>query len=320
MSSVRKAEFQFEAKFDYVPCNLCGSTSSVTLYSIPDFMLGSSDDEFSFVRCTQCGLVYQSPRSNNDHINDYYPPEYPPFSSQKHLTSWLLKKAINYGLEKRCNIVTHYKKNGRLLDFGCATGDFLHVMAQKSGWDLYGIDINSYAVDIAKTKHLRVFAGTLDEAKFPDKYFDVITLWEVLEHLRDPIGILKKINDILKPDGLVIIRVPNLQSIDEKMFGKYWAGYDAPRHLYVFSPQTIRKILNLAGFEIIEMNTKYGNYPSFAISLNFWMTEKIKSQRLRKFAQTFIEMPLVRVMISPIFFLSGLTMHGATLTVVAQKR
>lgn len=306
--------------YEYTSCHLCGSTDVVVLHRVPDLLLQRDNIQATFVKCIHCGLIYQNPRPSINHLSNLYPSTYPPFDPQQRSLGWISKKLVKYGLEKRCNIVTRYKKRGRLLDLGCATGDFLHAMSSNPAWELFGVDTSRHAAEIARTKyHINVFVGSLEEALFPLEYFDVITIWEVLEHIYAPISTLEEINKILKPDGILVIRVPNFHSFDAKLFGKYWAGYDAPRHLYVFSPSTIERILNKAGFNIIETNTRYGNFTSFGISVDFWMRGKMVNSFLSNLVQIIIRNPIIRGILSPIFFLSGLTSHGSTLTIIAQK-
>jgi 2-polyprenyl-3-methyl-5-hydroxy-6-metoxy-1,4-benzoquinol methylase len=311
-----------EMSYEGVKCNLCNGSDEELLFNIPDFMLEREDVITTLVRCRRCGLVYQNPRPTIKQMAMHYPQEYDPFIAQSSVkrSSWLATQAIEYGLNKRCRFVTRYKRGGRILDLGCATGNFLDAMSKRPGWELYGVEINSEAAQVARQQyHLNVFIGTLEQARFSNEYFDAITLWEVLEHLHDAAATLREIQRILKPDGLLVIRLPNLASWDAGLFGKYWAGYDAPRHLYVFNPNTIKKILDQAGLHIEAMSCRSGGYASFVISVNFWISGKKLNSKIRQKIQTILRSPVTNLVTAPFFFISNLLLRGSTLTIIARR-
>jgi SAM-dependent methyltransferase len=111
---------------------------------------------------------------------------------------------------------------------------------------------------------LNVFTGTVEEAKFENDFFDVIILNNVLEHLFDPKTTLNEINRILKNNGTLVIGIPNANSFEAKIFKKYWSAWDLPRHLYHFTPNTIKSLLNKTGFQVLEI--KFDNNPTVTLS------------------------------------------------------
>ncbi|MFQ6011769.1 MAG: class I SAM-dependent methyltransferase, partial [Nitrososphaerales archaeon] len=140
-------------------------------------------------------------------------------------------------------------------DVGCGNDGFL-AFIQERGWDAYGLDNSPAGVNIAKELlGDRVLLTTLKEASYPSNHFDVVCLFEVLEHLPDPCSDLKEINRILKPAGLLCLSVPNFASWERFLFGKWWNGLDAPRHLYQFIPRTLRQLMTLADFTILELKS-----------------------------------------------------------------
>lgn len=302
-------------------CNLCASDQATLLYRLPDYLLQRDDIITTLVRCSQCGLVYQNPRPTELEIGAHYPPDYEPFESspQKGKMAWIENRLRNYGIQKRCRIVTRVISRGKVLDVGCATGLFLVGMRERH-WDVYGVDTSEYAAQIAREEHnLRVITGNLFEAQYPSAFFDAVTLWDVLEHLHDPARILYEIRRILKPNGVLILRVPNIDSSDARFFGKYWAGLDAPRHLYVFGDETIRKFLSRYGFSITSVEKNLGNYPGFVLSLRFAMHGggiKISNQ---KRAVRILLHPITRVITAPVFFLRGFFTSGPSLVITARK-
>jgi SAM-dependent methyltransferase len=229
-------------------------------------------------------------------------------------------KAIEYGLNKRTRFVTSHKSSGRLLDIGCATGLFLNIIRQKDDWDVNGVEINSHAAKIARDQNgLEIFIGTLEEATYPDNYFDAVTLWDVLEHLHNPSLSLQEIRRILKPDGILVFRVPNGKSWSEKIFGQYWAGLDSPRHLYVFDQFTLRRILEKERFDTLQMSCRSGNYPTFILSVKFWLTGKGYQKSTRRKIIRLLDHPIMRLLTSPIFLISGFGLRGSLITVTARK-
>jgi len=305
-----------------INCNLCDSSEYSVLYTPYDFLLDKKSVETKLVKCENCGLIYQNPRPNIDEMRVSYPDDYEPYLTESKLNnhSWLMKKAIEYGLNKRSRFITSHKSSGRLSDVGCATGLFLNNMQQKKGWDLSGVEINQYAAIIAHDKFgLDIFVGTLEEAAFPDDFFDAVTLWDVLEHLHNPSLSLQEIHRILKPGGILVFRVPNGKSWSEKIFGQYWAGLDSPRHLYVFDQFTLRRILDKVGFDTLQMSCRSGNYPTFILSIKFWLTGKGYKKSTRRKIIRLLDHPILRLLTSPIFLLSGFGLRGSLITVTARK-
>lgn len=240
-----------------ISCNVCESKLYRPLYKKKDPI---SNCYFKVVMCSQCGLGYVNPRPSLEEMKNYYQKEYyvKRFDRVEGITKnnlSILFRLYNYywrrfsryypdrvlKTEKRiCNL--YAKSKGKLLDIGCANGDFLKVM-EEDGFEVYGLEfsdhfINKYGFDI--------FEGNLLEASYSDNSYNLITMWAVLEHVYDPMGYLKEISKILRPGGIVIFLVPNLKSIP---FG-VCHNDDIPRHLYVFSPQTVKRMLKMSNLKL----------------------------------------------------------------------
>ena len=303
-------------------CDLCGSESATAAITSQDFLLQRREVTAEFVKCDRCGLVYQNPRPTQEEMHNHYPSDYESYTlhPEDSGSSWLLRKAIQYGLSKRRRLVSQNKGSGRILDVGCATGVFLREMHQDSHWDAYGVEPNGYAARIARERYgLNVFHGTLEQASFENRYFDVVTLWDVLEHLHSPSEALAEIHRILKADGLLILRVPNGLSRDAQLFGKAWAGLDPPRHLYVFTPDTLRELLTENHYSIRELGCQSGGYPTFVLSLRFWLTSTGSNKRLTSILTKLLYHPVMRLMTSPLFYARGLALRGPLITAVTTK-
>jgi 2-polyprenyl-3-methyl-5-hydroxy-6-metoxy-1,4-benzoquinol methylase len=164
-----------------------------------------------------------------------------------------------------------YKKNGKLLDIGSGTGQFIYKM-KNLGWDAYGIEpYNKRAAFYAQKKNLSVLNQPFEDTKFPDNYFNVIVINHVIEHLPNPIVVLHECYRILKPGGELILNTPNSNSLVHKIFGENYYHLDPPRHLYLFSIKALEKIFRSTGF-VLEKKVSFTRIPSWiesrAISKN----------------------------------------------------
>jgi len=160
---------------------------------------------------------------------------------------------------------------GNLLDIGAGTGDFL-VEAKKNNWQITGFEPSSKARNIALSKGL----GLVENIKhLPDNSVDVITMWHVLEHVPDVEKEISELKRMLKPNGVIIIAVPNYKSYDAAYYGAYWAAYDVPRHLWHFSKTAIEKLFGRQGLELIKILPM--KFDSFYVSL---LSEKYKTGKM----------------------------------------
>ncbi len=311
-----------------VACNLCGCTEYRHYATIPDLLLERLDVTATLVQCTDCGLVYQNPRPTLSEMGQHYPSDYEPYAdtSPTNTTTrmsgknWLVQKAIAYGIHKRCRFVTRHKTGGSLLDVGCATGTFLLGMQQDPNWETVGVELSDEVAEFARThNNLDVFTGTLEEANFPDEQFDAVTMWDVLEHLHDPEASMREIHRILKPDGIVVMRVPNLHSWDAVVFGNNWAGLDAPRHLYVFTPTTLNALLAKSGYEFISNSSAIGGYVTFALSVRFWLTARGASPKVKRTTRKILYNPIARLISVPVFYIPSVLRRGPMIVTTARK-
>ena len=175
-------------------------------------------------------------------------------------------------LRDKVSLLQKFKPSkGELLDIGAGTGDFL-VVAKNSGWSITGIEPSEKARGIAVSKGIN-FASLL--ADVPSHSKDVITMWHVLEHVPDVQQQILELKRILKPDGVIIIAVPNYKSYDAQYYGKFWAAYDVPRHLWHFSKTAIKKLFGQQGVDLIEVLPM--KFDSFYVSL---LSEKYKTGKM----------------------------------------
>lgn len=305
-------------------CKLCSSSSkdAEALGTFRDIAFGKPGT-FPLVRCNTCGLIYYSLRPNNKEINKYYPDEYLPYRKPIQDERYrLIRWARWRNIRKRSQIIERYvtKPTRTILDVGCSTGIFLNAM-QIAGWKTQGIEINSKAAKFARQRFgLDVFDGELDNLQIPAESFDVITFWDVIEHTYDPLTTLKKSHRLLKDNGIVVMTLPHLESLDHRLFGTEWIGYDAPRHLYIFPRYVMKKLLIAANFEVLDMWCGIGGYYTFLASLRLWLNLHVENVRLREGILKFLGIPGVRFLFQPFFSISDRLNVGGTLIVVAKKQ
>jgi len=244
---------------DPKPCDLCGAPSQDLCYRL---------EGLDIVRCQSCGLVYSQGYADCDY-KDLYDPGYFDERGEYFLEVQDEKvgdlagghiDSFQDGLQR----LRKYKSNGKLLDVGCAVGIFLSL-ARDNGWDVQGMDVSEFAASFAREQHgLEIHTGELETIGFPDASFDVITLWDVVEHLIHPQKTLEEVHRILKDDGIILLDTPNNESLLRKVAGLIYRvsggriTYPVSKlyhifHLYYFSEETLRRLLDSSGFMVAEM-------------------------------------------------------------------
>jgi SAM-dependent methyltransferase len=301
-------------------CNMCGSNHT-ELAMIGVDRLHGLNGTFRLVRCRQCGLFYLNPRPEPDELHNYYPTDYIPYTTAiEDETSFFKRLDRRYGLYKRCRvIVSCFDRPGRLLDVGCATGVFLHGMRRR-GWETYGVDISSKATEYAKERFgLDVFTGTVAEAAFANNFFDVVTLWDVLEHVYDPRGTLLEISRILRPGGLLVLSLPSLESFEASLFGSNWIGWDMPRHLHLFPQPVLDRLLAETGFRPQEVSFFTGRYYVFVLSTQLWLEGRLENAKLRNVILSLMRSWPVRLLALPFYGVLDRLGKSSTMTVFARR-
>jgi 2-polyprenyl-3-methyl-5-hydroxy-6-metoxy-1,4-benzoquinol methylase len=145
--------------------------------------------------------------------------------------------------------------SGKLLDVGCGSGQFMSTM-RGLGWDVFGVESDPAAAAIARDEHgLTVFVGELKDAQLDPSVFHAITLSHVIEHVYDPIDLLRECRRVLRPDGLIVLTTPNLESVGHRWFRSNWRGLEPPRHLNLFGPSALKSLVVSAGFTVKNLGT-----------------------------------------------------------------
>lgn len=233
-------------------CNLCGHY---------DFRVIEKDESsFQVLKCNHCALVFVDPQPDSDELRDHY--------SENYYSEWInqqKKKRVRMW-QNRLNKIQRHRAKGTLLDVGCGEGLFLKL-AQKNGWHISGSELSPYASKYATdTLKTDIFCGDFIEAEFVDNSFDVVTLWHVLEHVEDPKNYLKEIHRILKPKGLMVIAVPNVNDFIMQLAYrairrrkiKLYSVNDKEVHLYHFSPKTLATYFDKTEFDCLRISPDFG--------------------------------------------------------------
>jgi 2-polyprenyl-3-methyl-5-hydroxy-6-metoxy-1,4-benzoquinol methylase len=253
-----------------VSCNLCGRSNYRIKYqsskpaslSLEKIHFQATTDQYGdfgqIVQCLTCGLVYTNPRLESMDILALYAK-----SEDEEYSEESSSRSINAHLS--LNTLLQWVPGGRLLDVGCSTGYFLN--AARVHYDVQGIEPSRQAARYAReTLKLNVLEGGLDDAPVTPGSFNAVTMNDVIEHLTDPLAALKRIHELLAPNGIFYLVTPNVGSLTARLLGRRWWGL-RPAHIYYFSGPTLKAMLEKAGFEVV-LSRSYGR----AFSGRYWVS------------------------------------------------
>lgn len=294
---------------------------------------------FQYVRCRGCGLVYLNPRVRPSEVGKFYTGDYVSHSDasrtvtpsrpatpgkRRTLPRWLRVRTwlrmrfeharnprLPSGAVTRFLVAlfrrTRFAKGGpllfpgdglELLDVGCGVGRLL-ARYRDLGWTVAGVEPSANAVKTCLERQLNVRQGLLKASDWGRARFDAVVLIHVFEHIPEPRELLGEVRDVLKPDGILYMAMPNERSVAARLFRKYWIGADVPRHYYLYGPATLSRLLVEEGFEVIEWYT-LGSTSGFTAALEFWMRERLgidfRRDAVRKhWIATYLSLPFTRL-------------------------
>jgi 2-polyprenyl-3-methyl-5-hydroxy-6-metoxy-1,4-benzoquinol methylase len=279
-------------------CDLCGSQEHTLLLSDLRDRFFRLPGSFTLLRCAQCGLVRLSPRPDGASLPLYYPSEgYEPHAPgiapessdrtaahvrdvsrrallralgypapalphwarlipSRRIPTWLVRRAA-YDLPS----FPAYVEGGRALDIGCGNGAFLDRI-RRHGWDVVGVDTSSTAAAAARASFgLTVHVARLEDAPLAERSFDFVHMSHVIEHLPQPVQTLRHVARLMRPGARLYIETPNIDSLSFRCSREHWFPLETPRHLWLFSPTTLRRALSDCGFSVTSM--KSYAFPTF---------------------------------------------------------
>lgn len=281
-----------------VNCNICGSADYQVEYRVnaekyhPTYLEAVSivgpdpPSEFTVVQCRQCGLLYLNPRYDAGELAAVYPAEQ--YTSRLGcLSGAILFRRVGEipqvefrgesidSAKNRARLaeIRRHKESGRILDVGCNNGSFLALL-EREGWETYGVDFSQTAIDNARTVFAqeRTFCGDLITAAYPDAYFDVVTLYNTIEHLPNPGQVLQEVSRICKPSALVVIQTIDFDSLNARLFPR--SLIFPAQHLYYFRGRDLRECMGQLGFKLAA--SKYDSigllHFGFYLAM-YWWTE-----------------------------------------------
>lgn len=296
-------------------CEICGGLDMAPSFEGIDLLM-DVPGKFAVSRCSSCGSYGQDPTPGEDALLHLYPEEYGPYQRGGLGT----RIAKGNGLRRRVqHVMSVRKKVGTLLDVGCASGLFLDRMV-KLGWDVSGVELNPRMAQRARDElGLTIFTGILEAARLPAQTYDVVTLWDVLEHVRSPRQTLREAARILRPGGWLVFRVPNPESLSARIFGRMWFGWELPRHLWVAPRAAMIRALLQAGLCLNRTSASSGRFAVLHGSIRNIVNERMGHTRLARVAVWLGGSAPARVLTAPYFAVSGALGQGSLLTYYSQK-
>jgi 2-polyprenyl-3-methyl-5-hydroxy-6-metoxy-1,4-benzoquinol methylase len=232
-------------------CPVCGKTEFRNKLVVEDKSV--SKESFAIQQCEACSLQFTNPRPDAAHIGRYY--ESDEYVSHNSGAGGMINQAYKvarfFTMRRKVGLLNKLApRKGRLFDYGCGTGHFL-AAAKADGWQVAGWEPNARAREEASHR-VGQPVGTESLVTYQAGSFDAITLWHVLEHVHTLNETLTQLISLLKPDGVLLIAVPNVDSLDAQHYRQDWAAYDVPRHLYHFSPKTMTQLLKKHKMQVLE--------------------------------------------------------------------
>ena len=272
-------------------CMGCGEDSSREVLK--------ADDAFSLVECGNCGLVATLPPVPASEIGRYYPASY--YGDNNRRFNALLEGFIPFFRDRRAHAIEKFVPRGRILDVGCGRV-ILPALLRERGWEAHGLEFSETAARHARDElRLPIFVGDFLESPYADSSFDAIVLSHVLEHVPDPVATIRKARQVLRPGGLLVIAVPNFESLQARFTGRHWFHLDVPRHYHHFRLAVLRRLLVSHGFSILDVShlsleyNPYGWIQSLLNKLGFRYNlfyDLLKNQSARSLQEPFRTAPV----------------------------
>jgi 2-polyprenyl-3-methyl-5-hydroxy-6-metoxy-1,4-benzoquinol methylase len=263
-------------------CPICGTEPSEPHAHGRDFEYGTTGQmEWAVRRCARCDVLALSPRPADSELHRIYPGNYYAYDFSNRRSIGYMVKAL---LDRRAAAAYLEYGRGNVLDVGCGDGRLLRAFAGLGVAPdrLFGVELDARAVEAGRAQGFQIEQKRFEDTDYRDGFFHLIVLQQVIEHVGDPRGMIEKLGRVLAPQGAVILETPNIASWDHSLFRRrYWGGYHIPRHFFLFSKRSLRRLLEQCGFEVASVRSLAS--PMFWIhSVHHAMAEKRYPAVLRR--------------------------------------
>jgi 2-polyprenyl-3-methyl-5-hydroxy-6-metoxy-1,4-benzoquinol methylase len=302
------------------PCVACGGVSSDDGFAALGLDAGSPP--FRVVRCASCGCASTVPALPETEIGAWYPPAY--YGKENVRFNPVFERLVRWFRLRRARVIARREPPGPVLDVGCGRGMMLSYL-RELGFEPHGVELSDEAAWHARTRlGLPVEVGNFLDAYQPGQ-FQAIVFWHSLEHMRDPAAALRHAHALLKRGGLLVVAVPNSDSLQARLFGANWFHLDVPRHYHHLGGQSLRTMLGKLGFRVVQEDhfsleqNPYGWLQSFFNALGFefnllYSMIKNPSSRQIEIRRHPLQSVLTVLLLPPLLVLSGaLTLLEAAL-------
>jgi SAM-dependent methyltransferase len=301
-------------------CPLCGSDQVSDFLLAPDrFHLRT--EMYRLLRCEKCTCVWQPEPPAPEEMGPHYSEEY---------HNAIMRAGESNAAERwklQHDLISRFKQSGRILDIGCSSGAFLGTM-DRSKWELYGTELSPETAALARRNTgAQIFIGEASDAPYAPNSFDVITSFDLLEHVYDPSEFLGRVLEWLEPGGVYCLNLPNIDSWEARLFGSYWYGLEMPRHLTHFSPASLAGVMKSLGFEQVVLMTpavtyveRSANYVGADVlgKLGFHTVSQAQAQDVGFFWKV-IRMGLRVTLVAPFAQIASLAGAGGSILAVFRK-
>lgn len=263
---------------EHVGCDLCGANDSEVALELRDRMFEVAAGTFQLVRCRRCGLLYLNPRPTSGEIDRFYQEDYAPFAR-----SGIAERAKRWTIDREVRTLwRHLAPPANVLDVGCATGDLLQAIRTRGNPSVLGIEPSPHAADLARSRWgVDVITGRLETVNLPAASVDTALMAHTIEHLPSPSETLEELHRVLTPGGTLILWLPNADSVAAQLLGEWWIGYDAPRHFFAFTPDTLTGMLNKHGMVVRSISHEWIGL-EWSWALRLLARDRISSPGLNK--------------------------------------
>lgn len=260
-------------------CRLCGEKNSIVeMMNIRDWEFGAGD-VYEYRKCVKCNQIQLHPFPTLDVLKAAYPDDYCAYVSNAKGRGFLynlLYKIVNYNRHKSLQKII--PKNAKLLDVGCGNGQFLSELCSLGATQLYGVDFNKKAIELARSKGIEGYEGVFLDYPHESNSFDVIFMNHYIEHVLEPKEELTKAYNLLKSGGYIVGELPNFSSLDRYIFGRFWGGNHVPRHTFQYNKTQLENLLKSVGFSKIEITYEF-NSGEIVASIQNWLQRNVSDLR-----------------------------------------